>query len=222
VQTLTRPGGNLTGQTVLERELTEKRLELLIATLGPNRAATPECVVLLEAQRGVADPESPLCVAVLWRPNNSSAAEWAGAEAAAQKLGIALISAPADNFDELEALLADAKQQGAGAVFVFENPLLLQQNKTVAEIAVRYRLPLFGASRQWTQVGALEAFTPSYAEIFRRAAEQAIAITKGANPAEMPVERPTRFEHIENTSTATALGLEIPDTVMQQVTEVTH
>jgi putative ABC transport system substrate-binding protein len=108
---------------------------------------------------------------------------------------------------------------GAVALFAFGSPFMNPHSKTVADLARHHELPLFSVTRDWVQAGALEAYAPPFGQIYRRAAEQALMVVNGADPAELPVEQPTRFDLIVNLATAEALALRIPPHIMDQVNE---
>jgi len=220
VQSLVRPGGNLTGQSTQISDLTEKRLDLVKATVPVTSPPSPECVQLYSAQVGAAAESTPFCLAILWDQNLSTKSAWDAAEVAAQSLGIALISVQLQAPGDFEEAIVRAKHQGAVAAFEFGSPFLNRYHQRVAELCREYGLPLFGIDRALVQAGALQAYTPDYTSIYKRAAGQAIEIVRGADPAEMPVEQPTRFQLIVNQEAADALGIKISDPIMRQATEV--
>jgi putative ABC transport system substrate-binding protein len=198
VATLARPGGNVTGLTTLSRELSGKRLETF-------REALPRV-----SRMGM-----------LWhRTNAIDALTRRETEEAARRLGIPLMAHGVDGPDDLgravEAIVADR----AGAVLVATSPMFFGHRDALAELARRHQLPMMFAFREYAEAGGLMAYGPSYAELFRRAAGYVDRILKGARPADLPVEQPTRFELIVNLRTARALGLVIPPAVLARADEV--
>jgi putative tryptophan/tyrosine transport system substrate-binding protein len=198
VATLARPGGNVTGLTTLSRELSGKRLEML-------REALPR------VSR----------IGMLWhRTSDIDALTRRETEEAAQTLGIPLkahgVDGP-DGFDQaLSAIVADR----AGAVLVATSPMFFGHRRQLADLAVKHRLPIMFAFREYAEAGGLMAYGPSYAELFRRAAGYVDRILKGAKPADLPIEQPTKFELVINLKTAKALSLTIPPSVLLRADEV--
>jgi putative ABC transport system substrate-binding protein len=195
VQGLAHPGGNVTGLTSFSPELAGKRLELL-----------------KEAAPAVARP------AVLWNPADADdVVELAALRDAAPRLGLQLrpteVRTPAELFPALQAAMRD----GADAFVPIADLVGLGP---VVNTALRARLPTIGGRSTLATIGGLLAFGPSYPAMHRRAATYADKILRGASPADLPVEQPTTFELVVNLQTARALGLTIPQSVLQQATEV--
>jgi putative tryptophan/tyrosine transport system substrate-binding protein len=122
-----------------------------------------------------------------------------------------------DEFDRaLGAIVADR----AGAALVATSPMFLGHRRQLAELALRHRLPLMFAFREYAEAGGLMAYGPSYVELFQRAAGYVDRILRGARPGELPIEQPTTFELVLNLRTAKALGLTIPPAIRARADEL--
>jgi putative tryptophan/tyrosine transport system substrate-binding protein len=198
VTSYARPGGNVTGLTQITAELSGKRLEVL-KDLIPGMSR----------------------VAVLWNPNTrDKAIEFRELQAAAQTLGVAVQSLEVRGADELsQAFEAAAREQAAGLV-VLQEGLTLNQRGRIAELAIQGLLPTMYESRFFVEAGGLLAYGVNLPDLYRRAAVYVDRILRGASPADLPVERPVRFDVVINLQTAQALGLTIPHHVLLQATEV--
>jgi putative ABC transport system substrate-binding protein len=198
VASLARPGGNVTGLSALSGELLQKRLELL-------KAAVP----------------SLARVGVLWNPDLTDRAdEFEVVEGAARALGLELRALEARDPDALGAAFERASAERVDGLFLIDNPVLTTSAPRVGELARRHRLPMSSANRPLVVAGALLAYSANRPALYRRAASYVDRILKGADPAEMPVERPTTFDLVINLGAAQALGLTIPPSVLQQATEL--
>ena len=198
VASLGRPGGNITGLTSIAQELDGKRLELL-----------------REVMPGVSH------VAVLW--NSASplqVIQERATRAAAQVLGMKLLSLGVWNEEGLEKVLADAMRARPDALLVLADRLFLHHRARIMDFAAQHRLPGVYAYRELVEAGGLMSFGPSYAGMHRRAAYFVDRILKGGKPADLPVEQPATFELVINLRTAKALGLTIPQSVLARATEV--
>jgi putative tryptophan/tyrosine transport system substrate-binding protein len=201
VTSLARPGGNVTGLYALAAELVSKRLELL-------KQAVP----------GVSR------VAVLWQPGalpeRTTMDMRKDAEVAARALGVQLqfleVRGPAD-FDRA---FSDMTKARAGALTVLPGTIFLSERKRLVGLAARNRLPAVYLARESVDAGGLMSYAPNIADLFRRAATYVDKILKGAKPADLPVEQPTKFELVINLKTAKALGLTIPPSLLQRADEV--
>jgi putative ABC transport system substrate-binding protein len=189
VQSLGHPGGNFTGLSFQAIEATGKRLELLMELVP---AAAP--------------------VAVLW--HRADAADWPAAEAAARKRGWKLLSLEIRDVSEIEAVFKAAKDGGAGAVIVFAASVLYAHARRVAELAAKSRLPAMYGLRPYVEAGGLISYGPDITDIWRRAAVFVDKILKGAKPADLPVEQPTKFDLVINLKAAKALGLTVPQSLL--------
>ena len=193
---LARPGGNVTGVFLDLPELSGKQLELL-------REAVP----------GVAR------VAVLWDPATAPFPLRA-LEAAAQALKVTLHTLEVRSLDEFTGAF-DAMTRGhAEALIVLLSPLYYHQHARLMDLAIQHRLPVMATLREFAQSGALITYGPNLEEMARHAATYVGRILQGATPAELLIERPTRFELVLNLKTAEALGLTVPPVILFQAHEV--
>jgi putative tryptophan/tyrosine transport system substrate-binding protein len=198
VASLARPGGNITGLAVLLPEIVGKQLEFLKA-------------VLPTVSR----------VAVLWNPANPAGALWVReVDMAAQASGVQLHRVEARDPDAFDRAFAAMTSAHAGALLVSGDAVFLQHRRRVAELAATSRLPTMHDAREFVEVGGLLSYGPSRSDTRRRAATYVDKILKGAKPADLPVERPMKFDLVINLKTAQALGLTIPPAVLFQATEV--
>ncbi len=197
-ESLARPGGNVTGVTALAAELAGKQVELL-------REALPR-VTRVAVLR---NPEQPVHVAKLKQ-----------AETVARALGIRLIVVDARGADDFDPAFATITAERAEGLIVFADGGFLAQRKRLVELAARLRLPAVYASNGFSQAGGLIAYVPDNAETYRRAASFVDRIFKGANPATLPVEQPTRFELSVNLATARTLGLTMPQSLLVRADQV--
>ena len=190
VKSLARPGGNGTGLSTITDELGGKRLELLIAMV-PKLSR----------------------VAVLFSGSPISSRILANVQEAGQTLGITILPVQARTTQEIDIAFSLMRQQKAGAVLVVLNPFFQQQRIQIAEMASKHRLPSMTADRIYAEAGCLVSYGASLADHFYRAATYVDKIFKGAKPADLPVEQPTKFELVINGMTAKALGLTIPQSL---------
>ena len=198
VASLARPGGNITGLTPLVAELNSKRLELL-------KAAIPGLVRV--GLLGNADDVD--------EPTDDDEIR-----AAAQQLGLQLASLPLSAGSMIAYEIGEqASAKGIQALMLGFDPTQDQRVGILRMMAER-RLPVIYPRRDLAAEGGLMAYGPSYPDLFRRAAAHVDKILKGAKPADLPVEQATRFDMVINLKTARALGLSIPESVLQQATEV--
>jgi putative ABC transport system substrate-binding protein len=198
VTSLARPGGNVTGLSLMAPDLGGKRLELLKE-------------VLPQVSR----------VGILWNAANPySALVFNETESAAQMLGIQLQSIEVRSPDDFDSALAAATQQRAGALIAVEDPLTVGHRKRIADFAASNRLPAIYGLREFADAGGLMAYGANLADLQRRAAGYVDKILKGAKPADLPVQQPTKFELVVNLKTAKALGLQIPPTLLARADEV--
>ena len=192
VASLARPGGNITGLTNIAPELSGKWLELLKETV-PNLSR----------------------VAMLWNPEGPiSAISWKESQVPARALGLQLYSMEARNANDFDKAFENAIKEGVGALAIGPNALVSRNLKLIAELAARHRLPSMSQLSEFVDVGGLMAYGPYRSDLFRRAAAYVDKILKGRKPAELPVERPTKFEFIINLKTAKGIGVTIPQSVL--------
>ena len=190
VASLARPGGNVTGTTFLGPELVAKRLQLLREVVpGLSR------------------------VAALWHPHAYSERTMAGVlkevEAAARTLGMQLQLVPADSPDDIAGAFAAMTRERADALIVMPSPMLFGEYSRIVSIAANDRLPAMGAAREFVDVGGLMSYGVNLPDLAKQTATYVDKILKGAKPAELPVEQPTKFELVINLKTARELGLTI-------------
>ncbi len=198
VASLARPGGNVTGLTAISRELDGKRLELFKETV-PGLAR----------------------VGVLWNPDvTDRAGEYGEVEEAARALGLEVRSLEVRDHGALEAAFERAAAERVDGLYLLGNPVLTSNAPRVGELALRHRLPMSSGQRVFVVAGGLLVYGANIPALNRRAAGYVDRILKGANPAELPVERPTTFDLVINFKTARELGLTIPESVLKQATEV--
>ncbi len=198
VASLARPGGNITGLAVLMTDLAPKGLELLIS-------AVPV------AQR----------IAVLWNPDTPSHTPALKAvEEAERMLRVQLQPVGARTAAELEGAFAAMARARAQAVLVLGASLFLAERQRVAELAIKHRLPTMSMLKDVVDTGGLMSYSPNYDDLYRRGAIYVDKILKGAKPADLPVEQPTKFELVINLKTAKALGLTIPPSLLQRADEI--
>ena len=201
VVSLARPGGNITGLSVLSTELMGKWLELLQQAVPGVRR-----------------------VAILWQPGamdeRTESAMFTGAGAAARALGVELRFVAARRAADLERSFAEITREGADALAVRPAPMFLSERRRLVDLAARNRLPAVYAWREFADSGGLLAYGPNLAELNRRAAGYVDMILKGAKPGDLPVEQPAKFDLVVNVKTATALGIAIPQTVLLRADKV--
>ena len=199
VASLARPGGNVTGPSSMLAEVSGKQLALLKETVPK---ASP--------------------VAVLWNPANPvwQAAALRQTEVTAGALGLRLQLVEARGPDELEGAFEAMTRERAGALFVPADIIFVRHAQRIADLAARHRLPAMYGFREHVQAGGLMSYAANFAVMFRRAATFVDKILKGAKPAELPVEQPTKFELVINLKTANALGLTIPQSLLLRADEV--
>jgi putative ABC transport system substrate-binding protein len=187
---LARPGGNVTGTTFLGPELVSKRLQLL-----------KEIVPSLSR------------VIVLWHPRAYGERTMAGmlkeAESTAQSLGTKLLLAPADSPADLDGAFAAMTRERADGLVVFPSPMLYSQYARIVPFAAGSRLPAIYAAREGVDLGGLVSYGANLPDLSRTTAALLDRILKGAKPAELPVQQPTKFELVINLTTAKTLGLTI-------------
>ena len=198
VTNLARPGGNMTGSGQLLPELAAKQLELL-------RHAVP----------------SISRVAVLW--NAASRVKRLDMEVlqhTARTFGITLQSLEVRGLDDFATAFAAAKRVRPDALLTLVDPVTFTQRTMIAEFAARERLPAMYAVREFAEAGGLMSYGVDLRDLFRRGASYVDRILKGAKPADLPVEQPTKFELVINLKTAKALGLSIPPSLLQRADQV--
>jgi len=198
VASLARPGGNITGLSGALPDITPKGLELLL-TAVPSLSR----------------------VAILLNPSNpNSAVSLPSAQDSAQRAGVTLLKVEARTPEELESAFTAIVKERVGAVLVVIDAFFLTRRQQIAEFAIKNRLATIFANREYVEAGGLMSYGESVAEFMRRAATYVDKILKGAKPAELPIEQPTRFYLVINLKTAKALGLTIPQSLLLRADEV--
>jgi len=198
VASFARPGGNNTGLTSLAPELEGKRLELL-------REVVPKLSY----------------IAVLWNPANAyMVTTEKEVQAAAKVLHMKVLSLGVRTPEELDTALATVLKEQPGALNVLADRLFLHNRARIVDFAAQHLLPGVHAYRELVVAGGLMSYGPSYADMHRRAAIYVDKILKGAKPADLPVQAPTKFELVINLKTAKALGLAVPPTLVALADEV--
>jgi ABC-type uncharacterized transport system substrate-binding protein len=193
VASLARPGGNATGLSIQGTDLVGKRLELL-----------REVVPSLRRLAIMSDFRNP---------------EMAEAEAAARMLGLEVTTLPLRKPEDITPAFGTLKGT-ADALYVGADPLVNSSRVRINILALGTRLPTMHGFREAVELGALLSYGPNFADLFRRAADYVDKILRGMKPAELPVEQPTRFDLVINLTTATALGLTIPEAFLLRANEV--
>ena len=198
VNSLARPGGNLTGLTIITEMLAGKRLELLKDTV-PRLSR----------------------VAVLWNPQNpGNAQQWKESQIPARELGLQLHSMAVSSADRYEGAFKEAAKARSAALAVTPDPLVFSNLKLITDLAAKYRLPAIADRGEFVESGGLMAYGAHEAEQDRRVAYYVDRILKGAKPADLPVEQPTKYELAINLKTAKALGLTIPPNVLSRAQKI--
>jgi putative ABC transport system substrate-binding protein len=200
VTSLARPGGNVTGLSILAPELIRKRLEQLKqAVPGISRAA------------------------ILWQPGalgeRTEQDMRKGAEATARALGVRLQFVEVKSPDDFDRAFSDMTRARADALIVLPSPVFSERRRLV-DLAAKNRLPAVYTWREYVDAGGLMFYGPDLADMLRRAATYVHKILKGAKAADLPVEQPTKFELVINLKTAKALGLTIPPSLLQRADQV--
>jgi len=199
VQSLSRPGGNITGlATYAPGDWTAKRIEIL-RELAPGASK----IAIL------ANPDNPIHRLLL-------ADEVPGT---ARKLGVALPVVEATKAEELDTAFASATAQRADAIIIFGDTLTIRQAPRVVALAAEHHLPAIYLFRQFAD-GGLVVYGPDILDLFRRAGSYVDKILKGTKPSDLPVEQPTKFELVVNIKTAKALGLTVPASLLVRADEV--
>jgi putative ABC transport system substrate-binding protein len=161
-------------------------------------------------------------VAVLWNPQNAGSTQvWKESQLPAKELGLQLHSIAVNNADEFDTEFKEAVKTRSGALVVTAGALLTTNQKQTIELAAKNRLPAISAGREFVANGGLMSYGPDGIEPYQRAALMVDKILKGAEPADLPVEQPTKFEFIINLKTAKQIDLTIPQTVLARADKVT-
>lgn len=198
VQSLNRPGGNVTGVSLVASALDAKKTALL-HELAPRGAVVAALV----------NPSYPLA--------KVQAAE---VEQAAARLGLASVVLAAGNEGDIDAAFAAAAERKAGALVVGSDPFFNSRREQFVALAAKHALPVIYPQREYVAAGGLVSYGPDFTDGYRQAAIYVGRILNGAKPAELPVLQPTKFELALNLKTAAALGLDVPPTLLASATEL--
>jgi len=198
VANLARPGGNVTGMSILAPELGGKRLAILKEALGTVSR-----------------------VAVLWNAAYpGKAAELKDTEATAAALKVTLQAVEIRGASDFRRAFETLGRYRPDALVAFSDPLTMANRQQIVDYTTRQRLPMISELRQFAAAGALMSYGANLADLFRRAAGHVDKILKGVKPGDLPVEQPTKFELVINLKTAKALGLAIPPSVLARADQV--
>ena len=201
VASLARPGGNITGLTFLGPQLVPKRLALL-------KEALPSASRVIGLWHPAAYGEQTM---------NDMMKE---AETAAQTLGLKLRLVAVNGPDELDQAFSSMAEIPADALLVFPSPMLFTERKRIVDLGAKHRLPIIAMGKEFVQLGGLMSYGADIIDFNRRSAGYVDKILRGATPADLPVEQPTKFELFINLKTARELGLEVPATLVARADEV--
>ncbi|MFZ2143429.1 MAG: ABC transporter substrate-binding protein [Xanthobacteraceae bacterium] len=198
VASLARPGGNVTGMSLMAPDLGGKRLEILKDMLPALSR-----------------------VAILWNAANPyPAVVFRETESAARKLGVEIQSVEVRGLGDFDGALGDAVRHHPSALITVEDPLMLTYRNQIAEFAAKNRLPAIYGLREYVEAGGLMSYGANFPDQVRRAAGYVDKILKGANPADLPVEQPTKFELVINVTAAKAISLDVPPILLARADEV--
>jgi putative tryptophan/tyrosine transport system substrate-binding protein len=201
VSNLARPGGSVTGLSTMTTELTAKRLQLLKETV-------PRLTRL----------------GVLWNPTDSMSPFYLKVindlKAAADSMAIDLKIVRAATPEQFSSAIADASRSDVQALYLVENPIFYAHRRTLARLALQARLPTIYGTRVFAEDGGLMSYGANYIDLARRAARYVDRILRGAKPGDLPIEQATALEFVLNAKTAKALGLTIPQSLLERADEV--
>jgi putative ABC transport system substrate-binding protein len=196
VASLARPGGNVTGLTNTQADITGKQLQLLRELL-PSLSS----------------------IAVMVRATSQASARYVEeAETAARTLGVQMRVLTVRDAEELEGILSTA--QRVGAVVMTDDAVFTAHRVQIAELALKHKLPFISSTSEFVNAGGLMSYGPSTTDLYRRAATYVDKILRGEKPGDLPVEQPTKFELVINLKAAKALGLAIPPLLLARADEV--
>jgi putative ABC transport system substrate-binding protein len=198
VASLARPGGNITGLSLLGPEIAAKRLQLL-------KELIPEAVR----------------AAVLWNPDDPGAQfSFSETQVASKALAIDLLSIETRTTDDIDKAFTATTKEAVQAVIILPAPFMARNAGRISELALANRLPTLAFVKAEATAGELLSFGPDIAAVARRAAYFVDRILKGTSPSDLPVEQPTKFELVMNLKTAKALGITVPNSVLVRADEV--
>jgi putative tryptophan/tyrosine transport system substrate-binding protein len=198
IESLARPGGNITGTSLMQTDTSGKRLELLKELVPRARS-----------------------VAVLWNPrNDATARSWKETQEASGSLGLKLLSVEMRTRDEVATAFAAIVRERPDGLVVLLDSLTGDHRHEIVDFAAKNRLPAIYGGTPFAEAGGLLVYSVDFHELWRRAAIYVDRILRGAKPADLPVEQPTKFELVINLKTAKALGLTIPQSLLLRADQV--
>jgi len=197
-ESLAKPGRNITGLSIIEEDLSGKRVEILKETF-------PKMTRLAYLW-------NPLAV-----PGNLSFDQ---VQEVTKAVGVQLLSYKVSSLTEIEKAFADMLKVRAHALVVLQGPLMTLNSKKIVDLALKQRLPGMYPARQFAEEGGLMAYGPLIGDLYRRAATYVDKLLKGVNPADLPIEQPMKFEFIINLKAAKQIGLTIPPNVLARADQV--
>jgi putative ABC transport system substrate-binding protein len=198
IASLGRPGGNVTGVASLGEETGAKRLELLRELLPHSTR-----IALL------VNPDNPATVSQL-----------PGMEAASMRLGFKLFVADVRRSEDLKAAFATVERKHADALYIVPDAVLIGLQSEIIDRSLKAKLPGIFSYRMFPLAGGLISYGPDFGAVWRQCAEYADKILRGAKPADLPVEQPTKFELVVNLKAARALGIAVPESILVRADEV--
>jgi len=198
VSSLAHPAGNITGMSLQNPELSGKRLEFL-----------KRLVAGLSSVAVLSNPDDPPVVFSLRETKE-----------AAKALGLELQSAEARKPEDFEGAFASVTRMQPGALLILPGSIMTRNAERIAEFALKSRIPAMSYFREFPEAGGLISYGPNLGESSRHAAIYVDKILKGASPADLPVQQPTKFELVINIKTATAIGLDVPPSILSHADEV--
>ena len=197
-RSLARPGGNVTGHSAFVTQLAQKRIELL-KELVPRISR----------------------VAYMGNMSNASVPpQWDETKLAAQALGLSALMFDVRKPEDIAPSFEAAVAKGVGGMAVGNDAVLIASRERITELAARHRLPIIYASREYVDAGGLIAYAAHYPDLYRRTAVYVDKIFKGAKPADLPIEQPTKLEIVVNVKVAKSLGLTVPPELLARADEV--
>jgi putative ABC transport system substrate-binding protein len=205
-ESLAKPGGNVTGLSIIEEDLSGKRVDILKETF-------PKMTRMAYLWH-------PLAVSYSAADTTSGNPSYDQAEKATKTAGVQLLSYKVRTLAEIERAFADMPKVRPDALLVLQSPLMTLNSKKIVELALKQRLPGMYPTLQFAEEGGLMAYGPLIGDLYRRAATYVDKILKGTKPADLPVEQPTKFEFIINLKTAKQIGLTIPPNVLARADKV--
>ena len=205
-ESLAKPGGNVTGLSIIEEDLSGKRVDILKETF-------PKITRMAYLWH-------PLAVSYSAADTTSGNPSYDQAEKATKASGVQLLSYKVRTLAEIERAFADMPKVRPDALLVLQSPLMTLNSKKIVELALKQRLPGMYPTRQFAEEGGLMAYGPLIGDLYRRAATYVDKILKGTKPADLPVEQPMKFELVINLKTAKQIGLNIPQSVLFRADKV--